>query len=113
MPEQVWPKWRWRVIHLLDKLNRYCWSELVDWSYYYDDEEPGRLRDLPSLDGQERCRQRANAEDGVGSCYCGKVGWASPRENAAIFEERAREDARWSRLTQSDAHPVIGSGSNG
>lgn len=54
--------WKYRLAHLLDKLPRTCWTELVCWIEY---DAP-----LSEAFSQARCRQD---EARCGACYCGKL----------------------------------------
>jgi hypothetical protein len=57
--------WKYRLVHLLDKLPGTCWTELVRWVEY-------RQLPLSEAFGVARCRRDAAACGG--RCYCGKVG---------------------------------------
>lgn len=62
------PRWRWRVIRLLDRRKDQCWSALVSWALnWYPDETPWWR---PSQPQRLNCAFDAARN---GSCYCGKL----------------------------------------
>lgn len=58
-----WERLRWRIVKILNRSRRTCWSALGSWAVYGDDP---RNHDFAI----ERCRKEAQV---VGSCWCNKV----------------------------------------
>ncbi|MCA1008971.1 hypothetical protein LCL87_24945 [Rhodococcus hoagii] len=61
-------KLRWKIAHHLNKLQRFCWSDLVMWALGWHKRDGVSLRDLQG--GSSLCKREA-AQPGC-SCNCGK-----------------------------------------
>ncbi|MGF7124061.1 hypothetical protein [Rhodococcus sp. BE178] len=61
-------KLRWKIAHHLNKLQRFCWSDLVIWALGWHKRDGVRLRDLQG--GSNLCRIEASTPGCA--CNCGK-----------------------------------------
>ncbi len=57
-------KLRWKIAHLLNRLPRQCWTDLVMWA------TRSRFQRWPWAPQNSSCRQDAVQ---CGACYCGKL----------------------------------------
>jgi hypothetical protein len=77
LPGNSWTEdgWRWRVAHLMDKLPRQCWSDLVEWALRRHEDDPDTWwwdlrRRVPLRRQTDGCLSDAARS---GTCYCAKV----------------------------------------
>lgn len=62
------PRWRWALIHQLDRLHGQCWTNLVSWAMVCDEDRDQWWN--PSRPQRPSCREDAA---NLGGCYCGKI----------------------------------------
>lgn len=84
-------KWRWRIVHRLDRSRRRCWAELVDAALAHPGADACDVR-TPLGCGAGTCPTRCDWShpDHAGqhecSCYCGKFQFTAA---AGSIERRA------------------------
>lgn len=62
---------RWRLADLLNRSQRTCWANLVDWAMRDDYDRQHREYTLRSTFSADSCKTGPDF-DRCGSCYCGK-----------------------------------------
>lgn len=105
MSGRVESKWRWRFAGWLnDRFDGFCWSDLVGWVQVGAEPRDRCTRWWWRREGytlrncyvSKACRTTANAHPNPDhrSCYCGKVGLCSPRENPTLYSYTAADVLR-------------------
>jgi hypothetical protein len=104
---------RWRVAGFLDRFDRYCWAELVDWTMQTDQRRKDitwyrsqgwgwwearrdARKPLFKQPGGRRCQFEAADFTGVRTCYCGKFlnGERRPAASPVTAETNNAEEAK-------------------
>lgn len=78
-------KWRWAIVHELDKSRHQCWCNLVDAAIAWREKDPCDVS-TPSLRGERapRCATTCDWSHPVHTgehdcaCYCGKFQFTAP-----------------------------------